>query len=41
MLGDHAKNVVFTHEQVFDTVDFDFGAGVFGEAHVVARLIVS
>ena len=37
-LADDAEDVVLAHDQVVLAVDFDFGAAVFGDEHLVALL---
>ena len=35
-LVDHAHDVGFLHDQVFDTIELDFSAGPFAKQHAVA-----
>ena len=37
-LADDAEDIVLAHDQIGLTVQFDFGAAVFGDEHVVALL---
>src|SRR6516225_6036482 len=37
-LSNDAKDVVLAHDQIIFVVDFDFGAAVFGDQHLVALL---